>query len=61
MITWLCVIDPEAHTNESSWGYFGIFSSGSQVGKKMIVKTKLTRTYREWKILSLIFQGESRI
>lgn len=29
--------------------------------KKMIVKTKLTRTYREWKILSLIFQGESRI
>ena len=34
MIPRLCVTDLKAHTNEKSWEYFGIFSSGSPVGKK---------------------------
>lgn len=52
MMARLCVSDPKSHLNERRWDSLGIFSSCSQVRKKIeiTIKTKLTRTYREQKI-----------
>lgn len=40
-MTGLCVTDPKYHTNERGWEYSGIFSSDSQVRKKIKMAASL--------------------